>query len=156
MPEQAVFIGEKAHALDEKNRVTLPAIFRERVHPKVDGKTFFLTLGLDRCLFLYTARRWSELSSKLAREPFTKKAAREFQRMFFGSAVEVEPDRAGRILLPESLKEFIGIGKEVVLMGVVDRIEVWDAAVWQEKKKAGLGQYEALAEQLFHGEVDFE
>ena len=106
-------------------------------------------------LFEFTEKRWQELAARLVKEPFTKKAARDFHRMFFGSAVDVKPDKTGRILIPENLKSFVGIKKDVVLMGVIDRIEIWDSQLWKQRKSSGIKDYESLAEQLFSGEVEY-
>jgi len=155
MSEQTSFYGSKEHTLDAKNRVILSSIFRDRVNPDVDGKTFFITRGLDGCIYIYTAARWKELTSRISKEPFTKEAARDFQREFFGNAAEIEHDKTGRILIPSYLKTKAGLKKELIVKGVGDHIEIWDAETWREKERALAQSYENLAEELFKGDIEF-
>ena len=148
MEEHAVFIGEREHSLDKKNRAIVPSIFREIVHPKRDGLEFFLSPGLDACLYLYTQARWDELASRIRKMNFGDKSARAFQRKFFGNAERCKPDSAGRILIPERLKTMAGLEKDLVFLGVGDKIEIWAKEKWtqQEGEEVPL---EDLAQKLF-------
>lgn len=126
-----MFIGQYEHNLEEKGRLSIPKKFRSEL---AEGGV--LTRGLDGCLFLFSKKRWNEFVEKLSQTPLTKADARGFSRLLTYGAVEVELDRQGRILVPEFLRSFAGIKKEVVLAGALNRIEVWDNgefATYQEK-----------------------
>ncbi len=142
-----MFMGEYQHTLDEKGRVAVPARLREDL-----GEKFVITRGLDRCLFAYPLAEWSRIEEKLKTLPFTKSDARAFTRMFFSGAIEVEIDKQGRVLIPQHLRSYARVEKEVRIIGVSNRVEVWGEVVWTEYiHKAGLA-YEQIAETL----VDFE
>ena len=121
-----MFRGEYQHALDLKGRVNFPVKIREGL-----GERFIVTRGLDHCLFVYSGEGWAELEGKLRALPMSK--SRDIQRFFFASAVEVEPDKQGRILIPQNLRDYAGLEKDIIIIGVSDRAEIWSRERWMEK-----------------------
>lgn len=118
-------MGEYMHSIDAKGRVILPADFRAEL-----GESFVITKGLDSCLFLYTIAEWENLSNKLKQLPLAKAEARAFVRFFFSGARQLECDKQGRFLVPATLRAHARLQKEVVLIGVSSRIELWDKEEW--------------------------
>lgn len=137
-----MFIGEYMHAIDPKNRMIVPAKFRENL-----GGKFILTKGLDGCLYIYTLEDWKELEIKLKKLPLTSKDARAFVRFFFSGANEIEIDKQGRALIPQNLLEYAHIEKEIVSIGVSNRIEIWSKRNWEEYNESNV-DYEAIAEKM--------
>ena len=115
-----MFMGEYNHTIDAKGRLIIPSKFRE-----ILGDVFVVTKGLDGCLFVYDNEEWKRFEEKLRALPITNKEARQFVRFFLAGAAEVEVDKQGRILLPNVLREFAQINKDVALLGVGSRIEIW-------------------------------
>lgn len=115
-----MFMGEYNHTIDAKGRLIIPSKFRE-----ILGDTFVVTKGLDGCLFVYDNEEWKRFEEKLRTLPITNKEARQFVRFFLAGATEAEVDKQGRILIPNVLREFAGLTKDVVLVGVGSRIEIW-------------------------------
>ena len=122
-----MFMGEYNHTIDAKGRLIIPAKFRELL-----GTEFVLTRGLDGCLFIYPVDEWKAFEQKLRALPLTNKNARTFSRFFVAGAAMCELDRQGRVLVPQTLREFAGLEKDVVLTGNLDRIEVWSKEKWSE------------------------
>ena len=122
-----MFMGEYNHTIDAKGRLIIPAKFRELL-----GTEFVLTRGLDGCLFIYPVDEWKAFEQKLRALPLTNKNARPFSRFFVAGAAMCELDRQGRVLVPQTLREFAGLEKDVVLTGNLDRIEVWSKEKWSE------------------------
>lgn len=122
-----MFMGEYNHTIDAKGRLIIPAKFRELL-----GTEFILTRGLDGCLFIYPVDEWKAFEQKLRALPLTNKNARTFSRFFVAGAAMCELDRQGRVLVPQTLREFAGLEKDVVLTGNLDRIEVWSKDKWSE------------------------
>ena len=122
-----MFIGEYSHSLDSKNRIIVPAKLRDEL-----GNRFFITKGLDGCLYAYPENEWKILEEKLKKLPLTNKDARAFVRFFFSGACEVEMDKQGRGLIPLNLKEYAGIEKDIVSIGALTRVEIWSKEKWQE------------------------
>ena len=116
-----MFVGQYLHSLEEKGRLAIPKKFREEL-----GKKAVLTKGLDGCLFLFPIQKWQEFSKKLAKMSLTKKDSRSFARFLTYSAAEIEFDKQGRVLIPEHLRSFSAITKDVVVTGALERIEIWD------------------------------
>lgn len=143
-----MWYGEYIHTLDNKNRFILPAKFREKIK-NLDNKKFFITRGLDGCLFLFHQEVWRKLEEKLQQFPFTRQQARNFNRLYFSGAVEVEPDSQGRVMLPDYLKDYASIKRDIVIVGVADRIEIWDKNRWEEFYQEQKGNFETIAEGLF-------
>lgn len=138
-----MFMGEYQHTIDSKGRVSIPARFREEL-----GELFVITKGLDNSLFVYPLEEWRRLEQKLKSLPFTRADARAFARFFFSGAVECELDKQGRVLLPQVLREHARINKDVVIIGVSTRIEIWAKEVWEEYSLQAAANYETIAETL--------
>lgn len=122
-----MFMGEYLHTIDNKGRLILPAKFREEL-----GETFIATKGLDNCLFVYTCSEWAILEEKLKKLPLAKPEARAFVRFFFAGAAELECDKQGRVLIPPNLRDHAKLDKDVVVIGVSTRLEIWDKTAWTE------------------------
>ena len=117
-----MFMGQYQHSIDAKGRLIVPARFREGL-----GEHFVVTKGLDNCLFAYPEEEWKVFEAKLDQLPLTNVGARKFVRFFCAGAVECELDQQGRIILPAHLREYAGLKKDIVSIGVNDRIEAWKA-----------------------------
>ena len=142
-----MLIGQYSHTLDPKKRLSLPAKFRKEL-----GRRVVITNGLDNCLFLYPLKEWQKVAEKLAHLSIGAAGTRGFNRFILSGAVEAEIDSAGRILIPEFLKEFAGLKDKVVLAGVHTRVEVWDEKAWNEYKGRVEKDADALAEKLGRSE----
>ena len=142
-----MFYGEHQHALDAKDRVIIPAKFRE-IFKEHYVEKFYITRGLDRCLFVIPEEEWKEQEKKFRDLPFTREETRKFNRLYFSGASEVLCDKQGRILLPSYLKEYAEIKQDVVIIGVSDRIEIWAKEKWEKFFKGNLESFESLAEKL--------
>lgn len=138
-----MFMGEFLHTVDSKGRLIIPAKFRETL-----GDKFIATKGLDNCLFLYPENEWQNFEEKLKKLPVSQPNARAFVRFFFSGAAECEFDKQGRILLPANLREYAALEKDVVVVGVMNRIEIWDAAKWKDYSAQAESNYEKAAESL--------
>lgn len=143
-----MWYGEYTHTLDSKDRFILPARFRDKLKT-LKEKKLYITRGLDGCLFILDESSWNKLEDKLKSLPFTKQQSRFFNRLYFSGASEVDVDSQGRITLTEHLKEFAKIKREIVIIGVVDRIEVWDKECWGEFYQGNKKNFEEMAEDLF-------
>lgn len=135
-----MFMGEYNHTIDAKGRLIVPSKFREAL-----GDTFVVTKGLDGCLFVYDNEEWNAFEEKLKSLPITNKEARQFARFFLAGAAEVEVDKQGRILVPNILREFAQISKDVVLIGVASRIEIWS-----KERFEGMATFEDMDEIAEH------
>ena len=133
-----MFMGEYSHTIDAKGRIIVPAKFRESL-----GDNFVVTKGLDNCLFVYTSEDCRKFEEKLRSLPLTNKDARKFTRFFLA-----EIDKQGRILIPSVLREFAPLEKDVVLVGVGSRIEIWDKARWNESISIYDDDMEEVAENM--------
>lgn len=122
-----MFMGEYNHTIDAKGRLIIPSKFREAL-----GDEFVVTKGLDGCLFVYDNQEWAAFEEKLKALPLMNKESRKFVRFFLAGAASVEVDKQGRILLPSVLREFAELDKDVVLVGVASRIEIWSKQKWDE------------------------
>lgn len=138
-----MFIGEFTHAVDIKGRMSMPAKFRENL-----GEAFYITKGLDHCLFVFPENEWKVFEEKLKGLPLTNKNARAFVRIFFSGATEGSFDKQGRILVPQSLREYAEMDKEVVVIGVGQRIEIWSTAQWEKYNDPENISYDDIAEQM--------
>lgn len=145
-----MFIGEYQHSIDPKGRLFIPARFREGL-----GSSFILTKGLDRCLFVYSHQEWAVMEQRLKSLPFTRADARAFARLFFSGAVECEVDKQGRILVPAGLREYAKLEKEVMILGVSTRVEIWSRAGWDHYNAEAAVSYEEIAEKLVDLETVF-
>lgn len=124
-----MFIGEYSHNIDEKGRLAIPVKFR-----KLLGEGAVVTKGLDDCLFLYPSKEWSELAQKLARLPINQSNTRALSRLMLAGAMDMEIDKQGRVILPEYLREYGGLKKKVVVIGLYNRVEIWDEEKWGSYK----------------------
>ena len=122
-----MFIGEYSHTIDSKGRLIVPSKFREQL-----GDEFVMTKGLDGCLFVYENSEWKSFEEKLHALPLTNANARKFTRFFLAGACACEVDKQGRILIPAVLREFANLEKDVVLVGVGSRIEIWSRERWED------------------------
>ena len=120
-----MFIGEYEHSVDVKGRIIMPSKLRENI-----GEKFIITKGLDKCLFAYSKSEWANFEEKLKTLPLTNKNARDFVRFFLSGAVECEIDRQGRFLVPANLRTYANIDKEIVIIGVGTRLEIWNKSSW--------------------------
>lgn len=125
--ETKLFIGEYEHSVDAKGRVIMPAKLREDI-----GEKFIVTKGLDGCLFAYSFNEWTNFEEKLKTLPLTNKNARDFVRFFLSGAVECEIDKQGRFLIPGNLREYGTLEKEIIIIGVGTRIEIWNKENWKK------------------------
>jgi len=139
-----MLLGEYEHTLDDKNRLTLPARFRQAF---VEG--IVVTRGMDGCLFAYTREAWETMvGSRLATLNTLSKEGRRMQRFFFSGATETELDKQGRVGLPAALLEHAKLGRDVVVAGVHDHLEIWDRAAWRLELAEVEGSAEHVAERL--------
>lgn len=142
-----MFYGEYKHALDKKGRLIVPSEFRE-VAKNNYIERFFVTRGLDKCLFMFGEEEWKNQELKFKNLSFTKKESRSFNRLFFSGTIAIELDKQGRILLPKYLKDYASIKRDIVVIGVSNRIEIWADEIWAEFYKAQQGSFEEIAERL--------
>ncbi|MCF8010640.1 MAG: division/cell wall cluster transcriptional repressor MraZ [Clostridiales bacterium] len=138
-----MFLGEHQHIVDKKGRLIIPSSFREGL-----GEKFILTKGLDTCLFIYPMDEWKILEQKMRALPMTRSDARAFTRFFFSGAAECEIDKQGRILVPANLREYAGIEKDVVVIGVSFRVEIWNRERWEVYNKDAVSSVEDIAEKI--------
>ncbi len=145
-----MFTGQHRHTIDDNNRLAIPSSIRKCVDEKKEGKGFFITPGLDKCLALYSPLHFEETSEKLTEPMFTNRKARNFQRLFFSmSSSVVTCDKQGRIIIPQLHKDYAGLKKEVIIIGVMDKIEIWDLQQWNEFEEDNVQNFERDAEDLF-------
>ncbi len=139
-----MLIGEYTHTIDDKNRVSLPSKFRSLM-----GKKIVITPGLDQCLFVFTPKEWQRIAEKLSENSSMLSAdIRSFTRYMFGGASEVAVDNIGRVLVPDFLRERANLKTKVVLIGVQNRLEIWNEKSWTDYKKQVEKQADSLAEKL--------
>ncbi len=137
-----MFLGEFEHQVDPKNRVSVPKKFRAHLKEAV------LTRGLDSCLFLYPISEWKKITAKIGTLPLTQKEARSFSRYFLSGATETAFDSLGRVLLPQFLKDYAQIKSEVTIVGVGERVEIWDTGLWFAYRTETEKNSEEIAEKL--------
>lgn len=136
-----MFRGEYNHTIDDKGRLIIPSRFRYEL-----GESFVLTRGLDGCICIYPQNEWDLLEAKLRELPLTNRNSRLVTRFLVGGAVSCELDKQGRILIPAPLREHAGLTKDVVLVGTLERIEIWDKTRWNET--CSFDDVEAIAESI--------
>ena len=140
---RSLFIGEYRHSLDVKGRIIVPAKFRDGL-----GDKFVLTKGLDGCLFAYSKEEWANFEEKIKTLPLTNKDARAFVRFFFAGAVECEIDKQGRTLIPPMLRDYAVLNKDLVIIGVSNRVEIWSQDKWDSYSEAEDLEADELAEKM--------
>jgi MraZ protein len=138
-----MFLGEFSHNLDEKGRLTIPAKFRDEL-----AGGLVVTRGIDRCLAVYPRQGWDELAERIAQLPLTQRNARNFSRLMFSGAADFIPDRQGRVLIPQGLREYAGLDSEAIVIGLYDRLEIWNPDFWAEVKANVEEDPDSIAEQL--------
>ena len=142
----SMFMGEFQHSIDAKGRLIVPSKLREKL-----GEKFVVTLGLDGCLFGYPLSEWEKLEEKLNEMPLAKKDARTFVRFFYSAATECEIDKQGRINIPVTLRNHADLTKSCVIIGVSNRIEIWDETRWQAFSEEAEENFDEIAETM----IDF-
>ncbi|MEA2006638.1 MAG: division/cell wall cluster transcriptional repressor MraZ [Patescibacteria group bacterium] len=138
-----MFIGEYQHILDQKKRVAIPSKFRSKFK-----RGAVVTRGLDNCLFIYTKSEWESIASKLGSMPVGERSTRSFVRLMLAGAVDVGLDSQGRVLVPEYLKDYAKLSKNVVIAGLFNRLEMWDENAWNKYKQSAEKSQDEIAEQL--------
>lgn len=138
-----MFLGEYQHSVDEKGRLVLPSKFRDHL---ADG--LVITKGQERCLYVFPEDRWAEEVEKVNRLPRTNRRNRNYARSFFGGAADQTLDGQGRVQIPPALRAYAALEREVTVVGVADRIEVWDASVWQSLSGEADAIYSEIEEEL--------
>ena len=121
-----MFMGKYQNSIDAKNRMIVPSKYREEL-----GYKCVLTKGIDKCLYIYPMSEWERFMTKLSALPSSDMNARAFVRHFYANAVECEVDRQGRLTIPQELRDYAGIDKELVTIGILDKIEIWSRAEWE-------------------------
>ncbi len=138
-----MFIGEYNHNLDDKGRLAVPKKFRSDL-----AKGAVVTRGLDNCLFLYTKKEWEKLAEKLAALPFAQANTRAFARLMLAGAMGVQVDKQGRVMLPDYLRIYAGLKKNVIVAGLYSRLELWDKIKWNNYKNKTERESNKIAEQM--------
>jgi len=144
--ELSCFLGESTHSVDAKHRCFVPKRFQELLDRNADGQqVVYLTPGFERCLFLFSESQFQAALARLKTQAFGAPQLRKMQRLFFGSAHRTTLDGSGRIVIPEKLRTHAGLQKEVTMVGVGERAEVWDSVAWSEFESESMPDYDALA-----------
>lgn len=141
-----MLMGEYSHNIDDKNRLIIPSKLRNEL-----GSEAIITRGLDKCLFIYSKKEWEKITSDISSLPFTKSTARAFTRLLLSGASTTLFDKQGRINIPTSLINYAGIKKDCVIIGVNERIEVWDKEAYDTYIEANIDNFSEIAEDLFGG-----
>ena len=138
-----MLIGEYTHTIDTKGRIIMPAKLKDDI-----GENFVITKGLDGCLFVYSKAEWKNFEDKLRSFPLTNKDARALVRFFLAGAIECEIDKQGRFLISSNLREFASLEKDVVIIGVLDKIEIWSKDKWLEYSNKENLEVDEIAEKI--------
>lgn len=138
-----MFLGEFSHTLDDKGRLTIPAKFRDEL-----AGGLVVTRGIDRCLSVFPRQVWEQLAGNIAKLPLTQRSARDFGRLMFSGAADFIPDRQGRVLIPQGLREYAQLDGEAIIIGLYDRLEIWNPDSWSNVRTAVEEDPESIAEQL--------
>lgn len=144
-----MFVGTYQHTIDEKGRLTLPAKWRSELESGV-----FVTPGVEKCLFIFTQSKFEAMAKEIEEQGFERADARAWARHFAGMATDAEPDKQGRILIPQTLRDFAELDSEVTIIGVVSRIEVWNPKMHKEFEEGIEANVPGVAERmgtLIHG-----
>jgi MraZ protein len=140
------FMGTYTPKLDDKGRLFLPAKFRDQL-----AEGLVVTRGQERCLTVWPQAAFEELARRAQEAPVTVKAARDYTRFLFAGASDETPDKQGRITIPPMLREYAALNKDVVVIGVMNRVEIWDPARWEEYADAGEAAFSEQSEEVFPG-----
>ena len=139
-----MFIGQYTYSLDAKGRVVIPPKYREEL-----GEEFVISKGMDGCLRIYTTDAWQDFCDKLSALPQTSKDARHFARFFLAGANSLEPDKQGRVLIPQVLREFASLEKDVMIIGVNNYVEIWDVNKYDEVNDISEEELDEISEKMF-------
>ncbi len=143
---EIMFLGTHEPRLDEKGRLILPAKFREELSPGL-----VITKGQERCLYVFPAQEFLEITQTLKQAPVTAKAARDYMRVMFAGAHDEIPDRQGRITIPQGLRTYAGLEKECVVIGANTRVEIWDSKSWNAYLADREKGFAEVSEEVFPG-----
>ncbi len=141
-------MGEYHHSIDEKGRIIIPSKLRSEL-----GDTFVVTRGFENCLFIYSIVEWEKIVTKLKNLPFTKKDARDFTRFFLSGATTLDFDKQGRINIPSTLITYANLNKECAVVGVNDRLEIWNLDSWNKFLSSNQDDLSNIAENLFSTDI---
>ena len=144
-----MFYGEYRHSIDRKGRLIMPSKFREACK-EYSVERFFLTRGLDHCIFMFAEDEWRLQEQKFKGMSFTKQETRKFNRLFFSGAADVIPDKQGRFIMPPYLKDYAQIKRDTIIIGVSNRIEIWDIKLWEEFYNSTSGSFEQISENILN------
>ncbi len=143
-----MFFGTYTPRLDDKGRLFLPAKFRDEL-----SEGLVVTRGQERCLYVWSMDEFGKITARLQQTPVTNKAARDYIRMFFAAASDEVPDRQGRVTLPPMLREYAGLSRECVVIGAMNRVEIWDAVSWQAYSDQQEQAFADLSEEVLPGVI---
>ena len=141
-----VLLGTHTPKLDEKGRLILPAKFRDEL-----GDGVVITRGQERCLYVFSSKEFASVHDKIRQAPVTNEEARRYLRVFLSGATDETPDKQGRVLLPQLLRDYANLSKELVIIGVGARAEIWDAQTWNEYLARNEDGFSSQAEEVIHG-----
>lgn len=141
-----MLLGTHAPKLDEKGRVILPAKFREEL-----SQGLVLTRGQDRCLYVFSSKEFESVHETIRQAPITSKQARDYLRVFLSGASDEIPDKQGRVTIPPALREYAGLGKELMVIGVGSRAEIWDAKSWVDYLAKQENSFSEISEEVIPG-----
>ena len=141
-----MFFGTYTPRLDDKGRLFLPAKFRDAL-----AEGLVVTRGQEHCLYVWSLEEFGKLTERLRETPVTNKAARDYVRMFFAGASDETPDKQGRITLPPMLREYASLTKDCIVIGAMNRIEIWDSAAWQSYSDQQEQAFADLSDEVFPG-----
>lgn len=141
-----MFKGRFYYTIDEKGRIMIPVRFREIIEEEHGGRV--VITNFDKCLVLYPLKEWNELEKKLLSLPSMKKSVTVFLRFVVSSATECQMDRQGRILIPQALREFAKLEKEIVIAGAINKLEIWAKDIWIEEYRKAMEEFDTIREEL--------
>lgn len=138
-----MFIGEYNHTIDSKGRLIMPSKFRSEL-----GEKFYITKGMDNCLFVFPQEEWDKIDKKINKLKLSRREARAFARLFYAGAIDVGLDKQGRTLISQNLRDYASLKKDIVIIGVSTRIEIWDKEIWDRYNDDDLLDYNSLTDSL--------
>jgi MraZ protein len=141
-----MFFGTYTPRLDDKGRLFLPAKFRDEL-----AEGLVVTRGQERCLYVWSMEEFGKLTERMREVPVTNKAGRDYVRMFFAGASDEKPDKQGRVTIPPMLREYASLSKDCIVIGAMNRVEIWDAEAWQSYSDSQEQQFADLSEEVFPG-----
>lgn len=148
-----MYFGEYSTVVDEKGRITVPSAFRE-IMSVMKHHVWYMTRGFDGAIFLFNQTEWEKIRAQAGRFGSMNARALDFRRLFFSGVAEVQPDRQGRVPVPVNLREHAGLGREAVLLGVDDHLELWSRDAWRAFQEGKQAEYKEMATQLFDAQEE--